>query len=473
MRRIILYIALLPVCAFTNAQDAFTNSGQLQIHTGGSVAGFGAFTNTSTGALVNNASLYVRGNLSNSQASMAVGTGTLYLNGTSVQAVNGTQPFRTFNFISNNASGITLNNNLNISGAHTFTSGIIATSATPNYLVYEAGSSYSGDADTRHVNGWVKKFGSTNFIFPVGNGTVERTVALNSLSANSEFNARYLGTTPNPYVTQIPVRVADWMEYWPITKVSGGTATVTMNWDAGKVYFPNWIVPDIVAACYNGSLWTDNGGLGTASGNPATTGTVTSSSMSSFNLFTFGSISWVLPVTLTGFTAKRQDNSTLVEWKTEKEVNLHHYIAERSDNGTAFYSIAQVAARNSGNTEQYQVRDNNPIRDIAYYRLRMADGDGKESFSRIVAVTDKNNSNLALLTNPVRNKITLVATSQLSGEFRYQLSTMNGQLVQQGTLSILNGGQYEIPLTGKLQQGTYTLKVINQKQSFYYKLLIQ
>jgi hypothetical protein len=455
------------------AQTAATNTGILYITGSGDIFHAGSdFTNNSGSALTNNGHLYIRGNLTNNQSSVAVGTGTLYLNGTSAQAVNGTQPFRTFNFISNNASGITLNNNLSVSGAHTFTSGIIATSATPNYLVYEAGSSYSGDADTRHVNGWVKKFGSTNFIFPVGNGTVERTVALNSLSANSEFNARYLGTTPNPYVTQLPVRVADWMEYWPITKVSGGTATVTMNWDAGKVYFPNWIVPDILAAGYNGSAWTDNGGLGTASGNPATTGTVTSSSISSFNLFTFGSISWVLPVTLTSFTAIRQDNYTRIDWITEKEFNLHHFIVERSDNGTNFYPISQLPARNSGNTEQYQVKDHAPITHIAYYRLRSVDDDGKESFSGIVAVVNKDNSDLLLLTNPVRNKVTLVATSQLSGDFRYQLSTMNGQVVQQGNLNIRNGGQHEIYLSGKLQPGSYALRVSNNQKTFYYKLLI-
>ena len=192
MIRSTLYILFLLVCSYTSAQEAFTNTGSLQVHSGGTLSGFGAFTNTSSGALVNNGALYLKANVSNSEAAMSAGTGTLYLNGGSAQAINGSAALKTYNFVSNNTAGITLNNNLSVSGAHTFTSGIIATSATPNYLVYEAGSSYSGNGNARHVNGWVKKFGSTNFIFPVGNGTVERTVAINSLSANSEFNARYL-----------------------------------------------------------------------------------------------------------------------------------------------------------------------------------------------------------------------------------------------------------------------------------------
>src|SRR5688572_5485912 len=137
MKRIIFYILLVSAGNYATAQDAFTNSGNLRIHSGGTLSGFGAFTNTSSGALVNNGSVYLKANISNSEATMSAGTGTLYINGTSAQALTGSEAFRTYNLVSSNAAGITLNNNLNVSGAHTFTSGIITTSATPNYMVYE------------------------------------------------------------------------------------------------------------------------------------------------------------------------------------------------------------------------------------------------------------------------------------------------------------------------------------------------
>ena len=474
MKKLVFIFAL--IAAKTGfSQTAATNTGVLYISN--SVIVFhaeGDLTNNSGAALTNNGPLYVRGNLTNNESSMAIGGGTLYLNGSSAQAVNGSQPFRTFNFVSNNAAGITLNNNLSVTGAHTFTSGIITTSATPNYLIYQAGASYSGDADSRHVNGWVKKFGSTNFVFPVGNGTVERTAALSSLSASSEFNATYRGAnTPNYTLRQSPVTMIDKFEYWPITKVSGGSAVVTLNWNYPKVYFPNWIVPDILVGGWNGSIWTDNGGAGTASGTTTTTGTVSSSSVSSFNLFAIGSLSWVLSASLLDFNAVRKDNHTVVEWSTDKEVNTKHFIVERSDDGSSFYAIDKAAARNSGAIEKYSTNDNAPIQRIAYYRLRIVDNDGQEKFSRIVAVADGKASNeLVLLSNPVHSKITLLASSSLKGEFRYQLNTINGQLVQQGNISIKNGGQYEIAVDGKTKPGMYSLTVVNQQQSFIYKLLV-
>ncbi|MBK8495520.1 MAG: hypothetical protein IPL50_11185 [Chitinophagaceae bacterium] len=66
---------------------------------------------------------------------MQAGTGTLYLNGTAAQIVSGSQVFKTYGLITNNAAGIILNNNLSAAGVHTFTAGLITTSATPNYMI--------------------------------------------------------------------------------------------------------------------------------------------------------------------------------------------------------------------------------------------------------------------------------------------------------------------------------------------------
>ena len=472
MKGITLSILLLLFCMYANTQQAVTNSGILQIHTGASVSGFGNFTNTSTATFVNNGNLHVKGHLINDQAAMAIGTGTLYLDGASLQIVAGAQTFKTYHFNTNNSAGITLNDNLSVSGIHTFTNGVITTSATPNYLIYEAGSSYTGDGDTRHVNGWVKKFGSTNFIFPVGNNTVERTIALNSLSAASEFNVKYLANTPNVTQKQAPITTVDNVEYWSVQKISGGTASVAMNWDYSKVYFPNYIVADIRVTGYNGSLWTDNGG--SATGNAATTGTITSNSISSFNLFTFGSVSYALPLTLISFNAIRNDNYTLITWTTERETNTDHFVVERSDNGSSFYVISQLTARNSGITEQYTIRDNGPVNHIAYYRLRSVDKEGKETLSRIVSVKVFSPDNLlTLLINPVRDQISLAASSQLKGIFNYSIRAINGQLIQDGKLIIQNGGQYTIPLKSVPEEGAYTLEVSNGLERFRYKLIIQ
>jgi hypothetical protein len=473
MKNWVYIFGLLALSQSGNAQTAATNTGTLYIKSGSDIFYAGSnFTNNAGAALTNNGSLYIKGNLTNDQSSMAAGTGTLYLNGTSTQTINGSQKFKTYNLQTNNSAGITLNNDLSASGVHTFTAGIITTSSTPNYLIYEAGSSYTGDSDSRHVNGWVKKIGSTSFTFPVGDNTYERTIALN-FSASSEFNVKYAVPTPNTNISDlnVPLVSIDPNEYWIVNQVSGGAATVAMNWDHPKVAFPNWQLADIRVASFVGSKWMDAGG--TATGNTTTQGNITSGSVSSFSRFTFGSVTFPLPLTLVSFSAKYMGSYTALSWTTVDEQNVDHFTVERSDDGNHFYSIVQLPARNSGNREVYTTIDYKTINHIAYYRLLSVDIDGKEKLSRIipVIVADLDN-NLVLLTNPVHDHITLAAGAQLNGSFYYRINMITGQLVQQGNLSIKNWGQYELPLKENFKKGIYTMVVSNNLQSFSYRFVV-
>jgi hypothetical protein len=465
-------LLLMPFVLF--AQVNVTNTGILKLSSSTDTLYInGDFTNSSLASLTNNGQLYVKQTLTNDQASMTAGTGSLYLNGGSAQTVGGSQIFKTYNLITNNSSGITLNNDLSIAGTHTFTSGMITTSSTPNYVVYEAGSSYSGDNDTRHVNGWVKKLGSTNFTFPAGSATYERTIALNSLSLTSEFNVKYAAPTPNNFNVQAPLLYIDPNEYWNISKVSGGSALVAMNWDNSKVAFPNWNISDIRVAGFDGTNWV-SAGASSVSGSSTTTGNITSNSVSSFNKFTFGAEAFPLPLTLVSFTAKYMGNYTALSWTTVNEENVDHFSVERSDDGVNFYSIVQLPARNSGNREIYSTSDNKTINHIAYYRLQSVDIDGKEKLSRIVVVTvmDKNNS-LVLIANPVHDKISLLASDDLKGVFNYTISSINGQVLQQNILSIQSGGGYQLSFGKNIPPGVYSLLISNKFQSFHYKLVVK
>ena len=140
------------------AQVTVQNNGIAFISSSSDIVFINGSLNNATGAaLTINGSLYVNQDVTNNQASMSAGTGTLYLNGTAMQTIAGAQTFKTFNLITNNSAGFILNNNLSASGLHTYAAGHITTSAAPNFMIYESGASYTGDNDSKHVNGWVKK----------------------------------------------------------------------------------------------------------------------------------------------------------------------------------------------------------------------------------------------------------------------------------------------------------------------------
>ena len=142
---LLMLACLLLLSNLVRAQADLYNTGTLYVSGSADILFInGGLTNTNTAAFTNNGSLYVLQNITNGQASMAIGSGTLYLNGTSVQVVGGTQPFRTFNLVTNNEAGIRLNSNLSVSGAHTFTSGIISTSIRKTPIFYPV--KYAGEA---------------------------------------------------------------------------------------------------------------------------------------------------------------------------------------------------------------------------------------------------------------------------------------------------------------------------------------
>ena len=458
---LIIFAFLFSKIAGLQAQSDLQNTGIFYISSASDIVYVNAsMTNASTAALTNNGNLYVSQTLTNGQAAMAIGSGTLYLNGSSSQSISGTQQFRTNNLVTNNAAGVLLNNNLDVSGVHTFTGGIISSSATPNYLIYEAGSSYTGDGDANHVSGWVKKFGSTDFIFPVGNGIVERPVAISSLTATSEFNAHHYQSTTNTSNLLTPLVTVDPNEYWQINRIAGGNANVNMNWNNSKITFPQYPLASIRAGYYSGGLWTNFGG--SAVGTPATTGNITSNLMSSFGTFVISSISATLPLNFLATYAYRKPSGTLVEWKTSDEVNVNHFEIERCVDGHSFVRIGTVQSHDNPGIGDYTFIDNFLQEGKVYYRIRSVDKDGKFIFSKVVVVADGRQSNDGYtIANPVMGRIYINVSNLPSGSYDYRLRSENGQSILSGILNINGSGTYSIALEGSVRPGIYVLTLGN------------
>lgn len=472
MNKGILVIACTVFSIGLNAQQAVQNNGNLRVHTGGSVSCFGNMTNAAAAVLVNDGALYIKGNLVNDEASMSAGTGTLHLDGASAQAVNGSQPMRTNDLVTNNAAGITLNNDLGIGGAHTFTAGLIHTSATPNYIIYESGASHSGSADSRHVTGWVKKNGNTGFTFPVGDNTYLRSIAISNLSAASEFNCHYYTPTQNIYNLFSPLVNVKANEYWQLDKISGGSAQVTLNWDHSKVAMDQVFLADVRAGHYTGGNWTSEGG--TAIGDVTTTGSVTSTAIISFSPFTLAYTSFPIPLKLISFTGWRNSGVSYLHWVSENEQDVSHFSVERSFNGTSFTSIGTVPALNRGIRELYSFNDPSSFTGAAYYRLKNIDNDGSYSYSRIIRVSESaaQGSSFVVL-NPVQSAITIFNKTAPAGLYDYYLLNTSGQLIQKGTVNMNNNGGSIIRLPLQMAHGIYTLELRKDRSGYSQQILVQ
>ncbi|MBL0358345.1 MAG: hypothetical protein IPP72_16395 [Chitinophagaceae bacterium] len=440
--------------------------GELQIATGKSLTSHTDFINTASGLLTNNGNLYIKGNVMNDQPAMAPGSGTVYFNGLLGQTIAGTQPFVVNNLFTDNGSGFVLNNNMNVAGLHTFSTGVITTSSTPNYLIYQSGSSCTGNGDGAHVNGWVKKLGSTDFSFPLGNGTYGRSIGITGVSGASEFNARYnRPVTPNTTQLDDSLVFVNSSEYWSIHKISGANAYVTMDWDNSKIAFPQLRLTDIRAAYYDGIRWNSLGG--SATGDVLTTGTITSAIVSAMNnYYTLGSISFVLPMHLISFTARRNADVSDVDWKVDEEQNVRQYELERSDDGIYFYTINRQLPKNLNRVELYSYSDRKAVSSTVFYRLKITTSSSKVIYSQIVVISvNAHKSGLRIITNPVQDKIDIYASDQAAGQYWYSIISTSGQVMQSGSLEVKYSGVYSIPLRSTLSAGVYCIQMQSEVSS--------
>jgi len=244
--------------------------------------------------------------------------------------------------------------------------------------------------------------------------------------------------------------------------VSGGTAVINMNWDNSKITMPAYPLANIRVANYIGGNWTQEGG--SAAGNVTTTGTIASNSLASFGAFTFGSISFALPVNLVAFSAYNNNGNAVVDWTTTDEVNVSHYEIQRSDDGMQFYTIGSVAARNLTDLQQYEFTDTKDLNTVTYYRLLSVDIDGGTKLSKVVLINDNSQTDKYMtVANPARNSM-LITTRNMPGVYEYRINNLAGQSIQQGQLIITIAGTTTINLQSSIKNGLYVLQV--QKSGF-------
>ncbi|MEN8121559.1 MAG: putative Ig domain-containing protein [Bacteroidota bacterium] len=218
-----------------------TASGVLEI--------LGDLTISESGSLdVANYNITLSGNWINSSTdadSFIEGTGTVTFDGDALQTItrDGGVAETFYNFEIANSAGVDLASNVNISNNLILTSGTINTSSTNILSMTSTSGMVTGGSNSTFVNGPMIKYiaGSGSFTFPVGkSGRFGESSVSNATVGN--WQAEYFNQNPlveNYDPTEIEDQVDDpdllfvsQNEYWKILGPTGGTAQVTLRWDA-------------------------------------------------------------------------------------------------------------------------------------------------------------------------------------------------------------------------------------------------
>jgi hypothetical protein len=198
-------------------------------------------------------------------------------------------------------------------------------------------------------------------------------------------------------------------------------------------------------------------------------GYVLQGNIRSFSSFYFSSINFTLPLDLLSFTGHLQNNNTvLLNWKTENEINTSHFVVERSTDGNRFSSIGNVSANGRNNIPgsfNYSLTDDNAANQSSqklYYRLKMVDIDGTFKYSNTVAVSlPLTTGKLGISPNPVINELKVTLTSPADGKVQWKMMDNVGRVMMKGTEHVSKGAGNNFTIDmNRLPAGTYFLSVM-------------
>ena len=161
---------------------------------------------------------------------------------------------------------------------------------------------------------------------------------------------------------------------------------------------------------------------------------------------------FVLPVELIGFEGKNTEGGNFLTWQTANEVNNKGFDIERLNNLGNWQNIGFVSGNNKAST--YQFVDKDPL-SIAYYRLRQMDNDGKETFSKVITLSNTSKNQLTIYPSVTHQFLSIESPLWGLGAADYQVINLLGQQVLTGKTPF-GGRRLDV---SALPQGTYVLKV--------------
>lgn len=165
-----------------------------------------------------------------------------------------------------------------------------------------------------------------------------------------------------------------------------------------------------------------------------------------------------LPVTLTRFGGKNENNGIKLSWSTASETNNSHFDLMRSANGISFTKLATITGSGTtNNSTSYSYLDHSPSPGVNYYQLEQVDYDGKSERSSIIAINSGlTPTTLKVALNTDRSAVKISVYDFLGGKSSLILYDITGNKVISENV-FLEKGASEFSRRVNLQKGVYVI----------------
>lgn len=165
-----------------------------------------------------------------------------------------------------------------------------------------------------------------------------------------------------------------------------------------------------------------------------------------------------LAITLTDFTAIKNNCIAGLTWKTTSEINASRFEIEVSNNSNAVYNKVGSLNATATNGKTYQYTYPMQAGTQYYFRLKMIDKDGSFKYSDVRTLTcDGKGTKITIAPNPVVDQF--VISGMENGRNTISIFTSNGQLIKTQTIAQPQG----YVKISNLAAGMYSVKIISEK----------
>jgi PA14 domain len=242
----------------------------------------------------------------------------------------------------------------------------------------------------------------------------------------------------------------------------GGDDGFRLSLDGGSTWVINqWWDQSFTTAYYTGSLhgtynivleFYENGGQ---------------------NRVSFSSqVQTILPIRLLSFSGEPENERAFLHWAISADSDPDHFELERSSDGISFSQIASIAGTsgtNSGTELGFTYRDGSAPAGKSFYRLKMIDMTGTNSYSPIVSLNLENVSATRVRVYPTLTHTGLVylKASRTLDNTVILVTDLSGRILARKNAGSIPE-QQQLPLDNllsALQPGLYLLKITSNQQA--------
>jgi GEVED domain/Secretion system C-terminal sorting domain len=182
-----------------------------------------------------------------------------------------------------------------------------------------------------------------------------------------------------------------------------------------------------------------------------------------------------LATQLLDFKALLNDNKQVkLNWKTTEDATVYAYEVEKSIDNINWSGVATVKATGSTGTFQYEHLDNNPLKGVSYYRIKIIESTGMSRFSPVKKIIfDEFIATLAIAPNPASRETKLLIEANEASEVFIRVLTIEGKELMTKRNAIVSGSNsIELVLPSNIPSGVYMVRATVGNKTIQQKLII-